>query len=94
MTLGERVQIPEKLDTRLAPTLLERMPFHRRRVLGKNGIQLLHSLSKDRNLFVHHTNSLDGSPISESLARVAEFCNLDLVTAAIAIQEARTNNRL
>jgi len=89
MTLGERVQVLEKLDVELMKTLSERMPRRRARVLGKAGIQLLHSISTNRNLFTHDTSNLDVHQIAEALACGAEFCNLDLVTMIIDAQEAR-----
>jgi hypothetical protein len=89
MTLGQRVQVLEKLDAELMKALSERTPRRRGRVLGKAGIQLLHSISTNRNLFAHDTRSLDVDQISKALAWATEFCNLDLVTLIIGVQERR-----
>src|ERR1035438_7606576 len=46
MTLGERVQVLEKLDSELSKVLPQ---IRGTRALGKSGVRLLHSISKNRN---------------------------------------------
>jgi hypothetical protein len=90
MTLGQRAQVLEKLDGQLITVLAGKIPTRRGRVLGKSGIQLLHSISLNRNRLAHPNDisEPDVDQISKALACATEFCNLDLVTLIIGVQEA------
>jgi len=86
MTLGERVQVLEKLDRELARVLPQ---IARKRGLGKTGIGLLHSISKSRNQFIHDGVDMDEHQVAESLRQAAEFCKLNLLSMMIAVQASR-----
>jgi hypothetical protein len=86
MTLGERVQVLEKLDSELSKVL---PPKRGRRTLGKSGIRLLHSISKSRNQFIHDRLNMDEHQVAESLRQAAEFCELSLLSRMIAVQASR-----
>jgi len=77
MTLGERVQVLEKLDRELARVLPQ---IAGKRSLGKAGIGLLHSISKSRNQFIHDGVDMDEHQVAESLRQAAEFCKLNLLS--------------
>jgi len=92
MTLGERVQVLEKLDSELPKVLPQ---ISGKRALGKSGIRLLHSISKSRNQFIHDRVDMAGHQVAESLRQAAEFCNLSLLSGMITLQASRrAGNRL
>lgn len=53
LTLGERVQVLERLDSCLKRVAEGLVSLSGSRVIGPKGIKLLHGLSKDRNRFAH-----------------------------------------
>jgi hypothetical protein len=92
MTLGERVQVLEKLDSELSKVLPQ---IRGTRALGKSGIRLLHSISKSRNQFIHDRLDMDEHQVAESLGQAAEFCKLRLLSRMIEVQaKRRAGNRL
>jgi hypothetical protein len=91
MTLGERVQVLERLDSELTKALPR---IKGKRALGKSGVRLLHSISKSRNQFIHDRVGMDEDRVAEALRQAAEFCKLNLLSMMIAVQTSRrTGNR-
>jgi hypothetical protein len=86
MTLGERVQVLEKLDRELSKVSPK---IGGKRALGKAGIGLLHSISKSRNQFIHDGVDMDEHQVAEALRQAAAFCKLDLLSMMIAVQASR-----
>ena len=86
MTLGERVQVLEKLDSELSKVLPQ---VGGKRALGKSGIRLLHAISKSRNQFTHDGVDMDEHRVAESLRQATEFCELNLLSMMIAVQASR-----
>ena len=89
MTLGERVQVLEYLDKKLAKVLAHRMAERRAKVLGKRGGELLRTISVSRNAFIHgETQSrVDAPNVEKSLQDVKKICELEMVELIIAVQQ-------
>jgi len=90
LTLGERVQVLERLDSCLWRAVDGLLPLHGSRVIGPKGIRLLHRLSKDRNRFAHESADLQPAQVTELLARASELCDSPLIRSIIALQQRRS----
>jgi hypothetical protein len=86
LTLGERVQILEKLDSCLGRKVEGLIHLPGSRLLGAKGIKLLHRLSKDRNRFIHDFADVQPADVTGLLARASELCESKLVEAVVALQ--------
>jgi hypothetical protein len=90
LTLGERVQVLERLDSSLWQAVNGLLTLPGSRVMGPKGIKLLHRLSKDRNRFAHDSADLQPAQVTELLARATELCESPLIRSVIALQERRS----
>lgn len=86
LTLGERSQILEKLDSRLSQVLGSGLPTNNSRIIGRNGVELLHRLSRNRNRFAHDRAEIDPAEVAELLTRATEFCESKLVSTIVEVQ--------
>jgi hypothetical protein len=91
LTLGERVQVLERLDSCLGRAVNELVGFSGSRVMGPRGIKLLHRLSKDRNRFIHDFADVQPADVTELLARATELCESNLIRATVALQRRRSS---
>lgn len=89
LTLGERVQILEKLQSSLNRVLRNGVTKPGPRIVGPSLIKLLHRLSKDRNKFTHDDSEIDPATVTELLALATEFCESKFINAVIDLQENR-----
>lgn len=89
LTLGERVQVLERLDSFLAQAVGGLVPLSGSRVMGTKGVKLLHRLSKDRNRFAHELGNLQSSEVTELLARASDLCESPLIQCVVALQQKR-----
>ena len=89
LTLGERVQVLERLDSFLAQAVGGLVPLSGSRVMGTKGVKLLHRLSKDRNRLAHELGNLQSSEVTELLARASDLCESPLIQCVIALQQKR-----
>jgi len=89
LTLGERVQVLERLDSFLTQAVDGLVTLAGPRVLGPNGVKLLHQISKDRNRFAHELVILQPSGVTELLAKASELCESPLIQCVIALQGRR-----
>lgn len=90
LTLGERVQILEKLHARLNRVLGSGVARQKPRMVESNVIRLLHRLSKDRNKFTHVDAEIDPAAVTDLLVLATEFCESKLIKAVIGLQESRS----
>jgi hypothetical protein len=91
LTLGERVQVLERLDSFLAQAVDGLVTRSGRCVMGPKGVKLLHRLSRDRNRFAHDLVNLQPSEVTELLARASELCDSPLIQFVIALQHKRNS---
>jgi hypothetical protein len=93
LTLGERMQILEALDTAISPKLRKRLPelMGTSRLLGKAGIAMLHELSRIRNDFVHgRWDKENGDRLAlDFLTTASELCESRVVAVAVALEEGQ-----
>ena len=89
LTLGERVQVLERLDSFLTQAVDGLVTLSGSRIMGPKGVKLLHRLSSDRNRFAHELVNLQPSGVTELLARASELCESSLIQCVIALQERR-----
>lgn len=89
LTLGERVQVLERLDSCLGRRVDSLVVLPGSRLLGAKGIKLLHRLSKDRNRFIHDFGDVQPADVTALLARASELCESKLVEAIVALQARR-----
>jgi hypothetical protein len=87
-TLGERVQVLERLDLFLTKAV-GLVTLSGSRVIGTKGVKLLHRLSRDRNRFAHGLANLQPSEVTELLARASELCESPLIECVIALEQKR-----
>ena len=91
LTLGERVQVLERLDSCLGRKVQGLVVLAGSRVLGAKGIKLLHRLSKDRNRFVHDFADVQSADVTGLLARASELSESKLIEAIVALQLRRAS---
>jgi hypothetical protein len=91
LTMGQHVQVLEALDTIVSRKLRKRLPsvLGGSRVVGKDGITMLHALSRMRNDFAHRRwQKEDGDRLAvEFLTAATELCSSRLVAVTVALQE-------